>query len=112
MEYTLSMRGDPADLAAMLLHAAEIETGSAAPTDVEPEPVAEPTPAPAAEPEPEPHAGGGIASLEDIRRAVMGAINAGKREEVRQLLGQHGAARVPDLTDGERPAFLAEVEAL
>lgn len=62
-------------------------------------------PAPASASKPAP-------SLDEIRKAMMRAIDAGKRQQCSETLQAHGAKRVTELPEGERAAFLAEIEAL
>lgn len=110
IKYTLTIKGDPAELVEVLtaLHVAGKAKEALPPS----ESAEKPEPAPEAPSEPAKPAEGGVPSPEDLRSAAMRAIDDGKRAEVSELLKQHGAKRITDLPESERAAFLVEVEAL
>ena len=51
-------------------------------------------------------------SIEQIRTAVQAKSQAGKREEIKQLLSHFGADKVTNLSKDQYTAFLQEVTAL
>lgn len=79
-----------------------------------PKPVEEPAPVPPTEPDPamEQTSGGELGSREALLDAMRGALKAGKRAEVAQVLAEFGAARATELKDEDVAAATAMVVAL
>lgn len=103
MKYTLNIEGTAEELRDALV------TLDKAGKDVD---GARRKPKPDQEPERKPEEGKQAPSLDEIRKAMMRAIDAGKRQQCSETLQAHGAKRVTELPEGERAAFLAEIEAL
>jgi hypothetical protein len=66
------------------------------------EPAVQPEPAP----EPKP------VTLEQVRAVLAEKSRAGHTDEVRELLGRHGAAKLSEIAPAEYPALLKEAEEL
>ena len=94
MKFTLNIEGSAEELRDALVT-----------LDRVPEKTAEKRPAPASAPKPAP-------SLDDVRKAMMKAIDAGKRQQCSETLAEYGARRVTDLPEDARAEFLAKIEAL
>lgn len=53
-----------------------------------------------------------VISIEKIREAVKAKSEAGKREEIKSLLGEFGADKVPALKPDDYPMFLEKLKAI
>lgn len=108
MKFTLNIEGTTEELrdALVTLDKAGKDVDGARRKPEEPKPDQEP------EREPEVEKQAPAPTLDEIRKAMMRAIDAGKRQQCSETLQAHGAKRVTELPEGERAAFLAEIEAL
>lgn len=87
--------------------ASQSENATPAPEPVpEPEPTAEPEPAPEPEPEPE------HPTLEEVRGVLAALAQAGKADQVRELLRTHGADKLSDVEPRHRAALITEAKAI
>lgn len=107
MKYSLTIIGNADELKGVLDICGGADPAVAA--EGAPGPVEAPDAAPAPE---RPEAAPEPPSFEVIRKAMMRAINDGKRDQCSELLAKRGAKRVTELPEGELAAFLAEVEAI
>ncbi|MDR1015696.1 MAG: hypothetical protein LBL86_12085 [Coriobacteriales bacterium] len=57
-------------------------------------------------------AGAGPVGLERLREVAYGLVQAGRREELAALLGEFGAAALPEVAEADHTALLARLEAL
>lgn len=79
-------------------------------TTPQPEPQPEPAPEPAPEPEPEPEPE--HPTLEEVRGVLAALAQAGKADQVRELLRTHGADKLSDVEPQHRAALITEAKAI
>lgn len=97
---------------------AEESTGQAESATPAPEPVPEPEPAPtsepepAPEPEPEPAPEPEYPTLEEVRGVLAALAQAGKADQVRDLLRTHGADKLSDVEPQHRATLITEAKAI
>lgn len=70
------------------------------------EPAPKPAPAPTSEPEPE------HPTLEEVRGVLAALAQAGKADQVRELLRTHGADKLSDVEPQHRAALITEAKAI
>lgn len=70
------------------------------------EPAPKPAPAPTSEPEPE------HPTLEEVRGVLAALAQAGKADQVRELLHTHGADKLSDVEPQHRAALITEAKAI
>ena len=75
-----------------------------------PEPV--PEPEPTAEPEPSPEPEPDHPTLEEVRGVLAALAQAGKADQVRELLRTHGADKLSDVAPQHRAALITEAKAI
>ncbi len=77
-------------------------------TTAQPEPAPEPAPAPTSEPEPAPE----HPTLEEVRGVLAALAQAGKADQVRELLHSHGADKLSDVEPQHRATLITEAKAI
>lgn len=77
-----------------------------------PEPVPEPEPAPTSEPEPAPEPEPEHPTLEEVRGVLAALAQAGKADQVRDLLRTHGADKLSDVEPQHRATLITEAKAI
>ncbi|QPR31882.1 hypothetical protein I6H48_06150 [Corynebacterium amycolatum] len=80
----------------------------------QPEPAPEPAPAPTSEPEPapEPEPEPEHPTLEEVRGVLAALAQAGKADQVRELLRTHGADKLSDVEPRHRATLITEAKAI
>lgn len=77
-----------------------------------PEPTPEPEPEPTPEPEPVPEPPPKPMTLEDLRARIHVVNSAGKKDQVKDLLGSFGVSHLTSLAEIEYEDFVKKAEAL
>jgi|VirMetMinimDraft_7_1064189.scaffolds.fasta_scaffold00193_19 outer membrane biosynthesis protein TonB len=78
----------------------------------EPEPIPEPEPTPEPEPEPIPEPPPKLMTLEELRARIHVVNSAGKKDQVKDLLGSFGVSHLTSLAEIEYEDFVKKAEAL
>lgn len=77
-------------------------------------PAPEPQPAPAPAPEPEPETTIRVPSFDEVTKAAVKLMDAGRQDDLRQLLAKYGVQALPELKDNsvKLAEFYAELEVM
>lgn len=91
-------------------HIARAEESAEQPAVTTPQPASEPAPKPAPAPtsEPEPE----HPTLEEVRGVLAALAQAGKADQVRELLHTHGADKLSDVEPQHRATLITEAKAI
>lgn len=97
-------------------HIARAEESAEQPAVTTPQPASEPAPkpapAPTSEPEPAPEPEPEHPTLEEVRGVLAALAQAGKADQVRELLHTHGADKLSDVEPQHRAALITEAKAI
>ena len=97
-------------------HIARAEEPAEQPAVTTPQPASEPAPkpapAPTSEPEPAPEPEPEHPTLEEVRGVLAALAQAGKADQVRELLHAHGADKLSDVEPQHRATLITEAKAI